>query len=82
MKQDLHKSISFDKEAVILYALTKGYLDTVEFENIYNFENALYRELDTSEKGIAISKHIKETKELPSDTLLDEFIKDCKRKFI
>ena len=82
LKQDLHKSISFDKEAVILYALTKGYLDTVEFENIYNFENALYRELDTSEKGIAISKHIKETKELPSDTLLDEFIKDCKRKFI
>ena len=82
LKQGLHQHVSFDKEAVILYALTKGYLDTVDFEDLANFEQTLYREMETSEKGLAVANHIKETKELPSDSQLEEFIKDCKRKYI
>ena len=63
-------------------ALTKGYLDSIDFEDLANFEKVLYKEMETTEKGLAISNHIKQTKELPTDSLLEEFIKDCKRKFI
>ena len=82
LKQGLHKPISFEKEAVILYALTKGYLDSVDFSDLASFEEKLYREMDSNELGIAISNHIKETKDLPSDEKLVEFIKECKRKYL
>ena len=82
LKQGLHKPISFEKEAVILYALTKGYLDSVDFSDLASFEEKLYREMDTSELGIAISNIIKETKDLPSEKDLVEFIKECKRKYL
>ena len=82
LKQGLHRPVSFEKEAVILFALTKGYLDTIEFERLLHFELFIYRMLESNELGMAISQHIINTKQLPSDEMLDEFIKDCKHKFI
>ena len=82
LKQGLHKLVSFDKEAVILYALTKGYLDSIDFSDLADFEQTLYREMEISEKGVAISDFIKETKQLPDDSQLDEFIKECKRRYL
>ena len=82
LKQPLHQLVSFDKEAVILYALTKGYLDSVDFEDLASFEQALYKEMEINEKGISISNYIKDTKQLPSDSQLEEFIKECKRKYL
>ena len=82
LKQGLHKLVSFDKEAVILYALTKGYLDSIDFSDLADFEQTLYREMEISEKGVAISNFIKETKQLPDDSQLDEFIKECKRRYL
>ena len=82
LKQGLHELVSFDKEAVILYALTKGYLDSIDFEDLADFERTLYKEMEISDAGLAISKHIKETKELPSDSQLEEFIKEVKRKYL
>ena len=82
LKQGLHQPISFEKEAVILYALTRGYLDSVDFSDLASFEAKLYREMEISEKGISISNKIKETKDLPSDLELEEFIKECKRKYL
>ena len=81
LKQGLHELVSFDKEAVILYALTKGYLDSIDFTELAAFEKALYSDMDTTESGIAISNHIKQTKQLPSDAELDQFIKECKRRY-
>ena len=82
LKQGLHKLVSFDKEAVILYALTKGYLDSIDFSDLADFEQTLYREMEINEKGVAISNFIKETKQLPDDSQLEEFIKECKRKYL
>ncbi len=81
LKQDLHQTISFDKEAVILYALIKGHLDSIDFENIQNFENQLYRQLEINDLGKEISSFIKENKKLPDSALLDEFIISTKKIF-
>ena len=81
LKQGLHELVSFEKESVILYALTKGYLDSIDFSELASFEKSLYTEMDSNESGIKISNYIKETKQLPSDEELDQFIKECKRRY-
>jgi len=81
LKQGLHKTLPFYSLALILYALTKGYIDYIEFDHIKDFEESLYLSLDTNELGIQIKNHILEHKTLPSDELLDQFIKDVRRSF-
>ena len=71
-----------EEEAVILYCLTKGYLDDVEVENIASFEKSLYLDMTTNETGIKIANCIKETKQLPDTQILDEYIKDFKARLM
>lgn len=82
LKQGLHQTISFEKESVILYCLTKGYLDDIDIDNILKFESELYKNLDLSEDGKAISNYIIESKKLPDDELMDRFIVDTKKLFM
>ncbi|MGL4949101.1 MAG: F0F1 ATP synthase subunit alpha [Anaeroplasmataceae bacterium] len=82
LKQDLHETISFEKEAVILYCLTKGHLDSIAINEVRNFEKAIYRQLEITEAGKKIAKQIVETKELPNIELLEKFIKDTKKMFL
>lgn len=82
LKQGLHAPVKMEEEAVILYCLTKGYLDDVNIEDIARFEESLYASLRSSEDGKNISKIIKETKALPDDKLLVDYITNFKKKFI
>lgn len=82
LKQGLHETLSFDKEAVILYCLTKGYLDSIEITEIPRFESELYRDMDMTEEGKKISAHILNTKELPDTQLLDAYVTAFKKRFI
>lgn len=82
LKQGLHQTISFEKEAIILYCLTKGFLDSIEVSDLLRFETELYRSLDTTSAGKALIKEIGETKKLPEADVLNDYIKDFKKKFI
>lgn len=81
LKQGLHQTLSFEKEALILYALTKGYIDYIEFDQIKEFEEHLYFSLDTNALGLEIKNYILENKALPNDELLDQFIKEVRMQF-
>ena len=81
LKQGLHQTLPFYKEALILYALTKGYIDFIEFDDIKDFEEKLYISLDSSDLGLEIKNFIIENKKLPSDDLLDQFIKEVRGYF-
>ena len=81
LKQGLHQLVSFEMEAVILYALTKGYLDSIEMDELASFEQTLYQEMNDDPLGLQIKNIITETKQLPSDDLLDEFIRNCKKNY-
>ena len=61
LKQDLHESVSSEKLALIIFALTHGYLDDVDLDDILKFEKDFYRYLDNNEKGKEIIKHINES---------------------
>ena len=79
LKQDLHKPLPVEKQVMILYALTHGYLDDVEVKDIHRFEQELYAYLDTHETEAV--KHIVETKDLPDEKVMNEAIEAFKKTF-
>ncbi len=81
LKQGLHKTLSMEEEAVILYCLTKGHLDTIAIEDLARFEEQLYLDMKVTEEGQQISKYIFEHKVLPEENQLDSYINEFKKKF-
>lgn len=47
LKQDVYSPVVMEKQVCILYAGTKGFLDSVPVKDIRKFEEALYSALDT-----------------------------------
>lgn len=79
LKQDLHKPLPVEKQVMILYALTHGYLDDVEVKYIHRFEQELYAYIDAHE--LEAVKHIVETKDLPDEKVMNEAIEAFKKTF-
>lgn len=79
LKQDLHKPLPVEKQVMILYALTHGYLDDIEVKDIHRFEQELYAYLDAHETEAV--KHIVETKDLPDKKVMNEVIEAFKKTF-
>lgn len=79
LKQDLHKPLPVEKQVMILYALTHGYLDDVEVKDIHRFEQELYAYLEAHETEAV--KHIVETKDLPDEKVMNEAIEAFKKTF-
>jgi F-type H+/Na+-transporting ATPase subunit alpha len=53
LKQGQYAPIAVEKQILILYAATQGYLDEVPIRAVARYEEELYKLLDTEEKGIA-----------------------------
>lgn len=47
LKQDVYSPVVMEKQVCILYAGTKGFLDSVPLKDIKKFEQELYKHLDT-----------------------------------
>ncbi|WP_338030908.1 F0F1 ATP synthase subunit alpha [Fervidibacillus halotolerans] len=80
LKQDLHKPIPVEKQVMILYALTRGFLDDIPVGDIRRFENEFYTWLDQTEPDVL--KQIKTTGDLPSDEEMAETINEFKKMFV
>jgi F-type H+/Na+-transporting ATPase subunit alpha len=79
LKQDLNNPIKVEKQVVIFYALTKGFLDDIAINDISRFEAELTSWLDTNHTEIL--ETIRTTKGLPSDEAFGAAINDFKRTF-
>ncbi|HFI0467788.1 TPA: F0F1 ATP synthase subunit alpha [Streptococcus suis] len=68
LKQPLHKPLPVEKQVLILYALTNGYLDSVPIDDILAFEEELYAYFDLHYDNlldvIRITKDLPDTDEL------------------
>ncbi len=53
LKQGLHKPLVAEKQVMILYALTKGFLDDIPVEDITRFEEEFLNWMDKNKKRIA-----------------------------
>ena len=76
LKQPLHKPFPVEKQVVILYALTHGFLDSVPVDQILDFEEALYDYFDSHHEDIF--ETIRTTKDLPEESVLNEAIQAFK----
>ena len=76
LKQQLHKPLPVEKQVVILYALTHGFLDSVPVDQILDFEEALYDYFDSHHEDIF--ETIRTTKDLPEESVLNEAIQAFK----
>lgn len=79
LKQPLHDPIPVEKQVVILYALTHGYLDAVPVEDIARFQNELFDNFDSSHADLL--KAIRETGQLPDDKKLSAAIEEFSESF-
>ena len=76
LKQPLHKPLPVEKQVLILYALTHGFLDSVPVDQILDFEEALYDYFDGHHEDIF--ETIRTTKDRPEESVLNEAIQAFK----
>lgn len=76
LKQPLHQPLAVEKQVLILYALTHGFLDSVPVDDILAFEQALYDYFDLHHDDLL--SHIRTTKDLPDEALMDAAIRRFK----
>ncbi|MCH4826866.1 MAG: F0F1 ATP synthase subunit alpha [Planococcus sp. (in: firmicutes)] len=79
LKQDLNNPIKVEKQVVIFYALTRGFLDDIAINDISRFEAELTSWLDTNHTEILDT--IRTTQGLPADDAFAAAINEFKRTF-
>ena len=79
LKQDLHNAMEVEHQVLILYALTKGYLDDVAINDIKNFEKELVNYVSSNELGKQIYHIIHETHDLPKGNEIDQLLVEFKK---
>ncbi|MGM0217605.1 F0F1 ATP synthase subunit alpha [Enterococcus sp. AZ126] len=79
LKQKLHAPLAVEKQVVILYALTHGFLDSISVAKILDFESELFDYLDG--KHPELFETIRTTKDLPKSEDLDAAINEFKEIF-
>ena len=81
LKQKENSPLSFDKQAILIYAGIKGYLDTVSITDVVTYEQKLYDKLDTTYKSLSeqilserkLSEDIEEKIKVLVQEVADEF---------
>ncbi|MGM0843522.1 MAG: F0F1 ATP synthase subunit alpha [Bacillota bacterium] len=79
LKQDLNKPIKVEKQVMILYSLTKGYLDDISVGDVRRFEEEFLSWLDRNHTELL--DHIRTTKGLPEDDAMAAAINEFKKTF-
>src|SRR5690625_1399597 len=80
LKQGLNKPLDVEKQVMIFYALTKGFLDDVAVEDVTRFEEEMNIWLDNNRKELL--NQIKETGNLPEENDMTDAIESFKKTFL
>lgn len=74
LKQPLHKPLSVDKQVLILYALTHGYLDSIPVADIQRYEDELDAYFNSNYNDLL--EHIRQTGDLPDEKKMNQALTD------
>ncbi|UQS82674.1 F0F1 ATP synthase subunit alpha [Bombilactobacillus folatiphilus] len=74
LKQPLHDPIPVEKQVVIFYALTHGFIDNIAEDKVLDYQNQLFNYFDGNCADLL--KEIKTTGQLPDTKKMDSAIKD------
>jgi F-type H+-transporting ATPase subunit alpha len=79
LKQPLHEPLPVEKQVLILYALTHGFLDSIPVEDVARYERELDSNFESSHSDLL--KTIRETGDLPDEDEMNEAIKSFNEGF-
>ncbi|RDD62922.1 F0F1 ATP synthase subunit alpha [Ferruginivarius sediminum] len=81
LKQDQYSPLTVEEQVVVIFAGVRGFLDSVDVEDVRRFELQLLDEV--RDKGADILKEIREKKQLSDDLeeQLKKFVGDFAKKF-
>ena len=68
LKQNQNAPVPVEKQVAILYAVTKGVLESVKVEDVSVYESGLYTYLDTDAAGVEVMQEIRSTGKLEQET--------------
>ncbi|MCM3741654.1 F0F1 ATP synthase subunit alpha [Oceanobacillus luteolus] len=80
LKQGLHKPLAVENQVMIIYALTKGYLDDIPVEDILRFEEEMNIWLATNANELL--EEIRTTGQLPDADKMNKAIEGFKNTFL
>ena len=80
LKQGLHEPLAVEKQVLILFTLTKGFLDDIAVEDVKRFEEELYTHFDHNNKNLL--EQIRSTGKLPDENELKAAIQAFKKNFV
>ncbi|MEJ8778363.1 F0F1 ATP synthase subunit alpha [Pseudogracilibacillus sp. ICA-222130] len=80
LKQGLHKPLVVEKQVMILYALTHGFLDDVAVEDIVRFEDEFHVWMDSNAKDVLDT--IRESGQLADANAMNNAIESFKKTFL
>jgi F-type H+-transporting ATPase subunit alpha len=79
LKQPLHQPLPVEKQVIILYALTHGFLDSVPVDDIQRYQDELFANFDSNHADLL--KQIRDTGNLPADDDIQAAIKSFSEGF-
>jgi F-type H+-transporting ATPase subunit alpha len=82
LKQPQYEPVAVEKQVIIVYAATKGFLDSVAIEDLHRYEQDLYRFLESRHPGVLSG--IAERKNLDDDLkkAVEAALKDFGQQFV
>ncbi|SDJ28296.1 F0F1 ATP synthase subunit alpha [Salimicrobium halophilum] len=81
LKQGLHQPLSVEKQVMIIYALTKGYIDDIPTEEVTRFEREFHNWLDNNRRDLL--DKIRDTGKLQDDNgEMGEAVEAFKKTFV
>jgi F-type H+-transporting ATPase subunit alpha len=82
LKQPQYQPLAVEKQVTIIYAATKGFLDSVAIDDVRRYEEDLYRFLETRHAGVLATIAEKKTLDDASRGALDGALKEFGQQFL
>lgn len=80
LKQGLHQPLAVEKQVMIVFALTKGFLDDIPVDDVTRFESEFHTWLDNNRKELI--GQIRKTGKLAEEEDMKEAVKEFKKTFV
>lgn len=80
LKQDLHKPLRVEQQVLILYCLTRGFLDDIPLADIRRFEAEIIEW--TARNHNELYEHIRTTGDLPKEDDMNAAVTEFKNQFV
>jgi len=82
LKQGLHDTMPVENQVLSIYALTRGFLDSIKLSDIRRFEKGLHSYFEENKAANELLKVIRETKSLPDEQKLAQAVNSYKLSFV